>query len=108
MWKQFVERMKFRIELDEFGLKGKWVEALPVQALPYATIRSLPDNPEDDSSFLDLLKQTIIDWNLEDPETGEKLPIPKEDENSILKLPAILVNHITDKLSNQEVVPKKS
>jgi len=107
MWKLFAEKMKFRVNLDQFGLDGYWIDLVPISALPYSEVKTITSlNPQgNETEFLDVLAKCIWGWNLEDE--GKALPLPSVDRNILLNLPTALLNYLAEEVGKQQPIGKK-
>lgn len=102
MWKQFAEKMKFRIDLDDYGLNGCWVDVIPISALPYAEVRAMSaQEAPTDQEFLKVLSKCILDWNLPD------LPKPSENPDVLWQLPTALINFLAEEVGKQAQISRK-
>jgi hypothetical protein len=83
-------------ELDE-DFAGYTVTLKNPKYLPFGEASKFAD--EDGITALkNALAALIVNWNLDD-ESGNILPLPKDDISSLDKVPAIIVNYLGSKMA---------
>ncbi len=101
VWSDYKLSRAIRVELDEIGLKGLWVKALPSSAFESARITSIDELENDEAKGNEFMKLWIIDWNLpsaEDPNRILPLPSVSNEYDSVMPLEVkmFIVNKIND------------
>ena len=97
---------KMKITFDEIDCPEYWCEFKTMSGMKYKEIRELfgttsQDDPNEDY-ILALLKKMILSWNLPAEDGGDVLPIPAQDDDSINKLPNIVIQHLVEKISGTD------
>jgi len=96
-----------RVDLDELGLPGFWVDILRPDFLTLSELEAIGINPETmtpdqalpRAETYRLLGACIQNWNLTYPDRDEIMPLPREDPMMIEKLcPAGFIRAVVDKL----------
>lgn len=118
----------YRPKTEKFNLPAEhgfdpsyWVELLNPESLPsiksielyemFEKIREAGTSVSAEKlrgAILELLTEYLVDWNLVDAD-NKKLPLPREDPNILLELPAALIMFIFDKIGElrvRELPPK--
>jgi hypothetical protein len=81
VWQQYKLNRAVMIKLDEIGLPGLWIKAIPNSAFESATINSVDKNPNDEEKGNEYFKLWVIDWNLPDNNDPPGiLPIPSKSD----------------------------
>ncbi len=87
-----------KITLDKVGAPEFWVEFRRIPAMTYQELMdfnafgraTIPD----EERVMKRFSMLILGWNIPDRETGDVLPLPSEEKETVLKLPAIFSDHI--------------
>jgi len=95
-----------RVDLNDLGLNGCWVDVLRPDFLTLAELEEIGVTPETAADqalpraeTLKLLALCIQDWNVPHPNKDEILPLPRENPKMIEDmLPAGFIRTIVDKL----------
>jgi len=114
-WKEYLAQRHVRYTFEEFGCPEFWVEMRGLESFSHGQSLELAEklrNASDEDTVEEshkLLAMLIKDWNLTDPETGEPLPIPKEDRSSLLKIPHEFVlkldEWVAERMNPEAAVP---
>lgn len=99
--------------VDQPALNGKWVKIRNPLLLPWGAKKALAAGAEGDVSIKARLERSeriarelIIDWNLEDVQTGEKLPVPSEDPAVFDRAPDVVTPVLAAYNRGGDAVPK--
>ena len=92
-WKKIAKQKRFN--MSEFGAEDLWMEIIPMTAFPQ---RVIEEYTQRDSGIFELC---VIKWNFTDPETDEKLPLPKDNPEIMQELPTMVVAWIADKIREE-------
>lgn len=95
-----------RIDLSEPLGPGCFAEVRHPKLLPYAVSRRAAQAADPAAT---LLAAVVVAWNLEDPATGQPLPVPGDDLSVVDRVPTAAVVAILEtvnELSKPPAVPK--
>ena len=101
-------KSKYRITLEEIGASEYWVEYHSMSGMKYKDVQRLfgteveEDKPSNEY-VAEMLSKLVIAWNIPEEDGGEPLPIPAIDEESVGKLPNIVITHLIEKMSDTGV-----
>lgn len=95
-----------KITLEEIDCPEYWCEFKTMTGMKYRDVKKMinsTDANDDEADHVgNLLKQTILSWNLPEEDGGEVLPIPSQDETSAERLPNIVVNFLVEQISGSD------
>ena len=95
-WKKLYNAKRKKLSLESFDMEEFYIEIIPIVSYPQRVFnQAVEDDPEGGNA---MFKLCIRDWNLTDPETDELLPLPKDDTDSIEKLPTLIVAWLADEI----------
>ncbi len=98
VWEQYKASRAITVKLDELGLVGLWIKAIPNSAFEPATITDIDKEKDDQLKGQAYIKLWVLDWNLPGRD-GNKLPLPKDSDEwaSVMPLEVqmLLVREIT-------------
>lgn len=97
---------KKKITLEEIDCPEYWCEFKTMTGMKYKDVKRMisENDPDDDSvdHVTNLLKETILAWNLPEEEGGVVLDIPAHDDTSIGKLPNVVINFLVEQVSGSD------
>lgn len=98
-------KSKLRITLEEIDAPEYWVEFHSMSGMKYKDVQRLfgtevEENKPSNEYVTEMLAKLIIAWNIPEEDGGEPLPIPAVDEESVGKLPNIVITHLIEKMSS--------
>lgn len=91
-------------ELDDF-FEGYYVKIRNPRLVPWEKRREavLEMTSKDYKKIIqateDLVVYAVLEWNIEDIETGELLPVPSKDRTSLNKAPSEVTQYLMDKIA---------
>lgn len=91
------------VTLDMMDCPELWFTFRTMTSLKYQEnldIFTLKENDTDDDRIKKLMEFLIVDWNIPEDEGGPVLPLPKDDVDSCFKLNTIIVDIITQAISD--------
>ena len=98
-------KSKLRMTLEEIDAPESWVEFHSMSGMKYKDVQRLfgtevEENKPSNEYGTEMLAKLIIAWNIPEEDGGEPLPIPAVDEESVGKLPNIVITHLIEKMSS--------
>jgi len=107
------------VTLEELGLPDFWIKLRPPVGRPWGETKRLGMTAAsrediDPAEAIQLVErqvaESVLDWNLTDPETDEPLKTPSEDPSVLEHIPMEVIFFIQGKLREQfeQAVPTQS
>lgn len=97
-------KSKHTIRVDFTALEEPDIYAL-VQDPLWLRATDLTNESGEELSATELAKLLIVEWNIEDPRTGEVLPLPKDDETAVERMPLGIARHLGQRLQEAISAP---